>query len=180
MNVTVLFRRGTAATAAANNVVLDDGEGGYEKDTRRLKIGDGVTPWNNLPYLAGGGDTDGPWGDYTPTVVPSSGSFGTAPTVRGRFKKLGKTVHVRINILISNNGSASGYLIVSLPAPTVSLGNPAYQQPLTGKEYGAIGFGVEGNLADGGTTMNVTKAEGGGYPGGNNFIVTIGGTYEAA
>lgn len=44
------FRRGTAAQAAATNIVLLDGELGLETDTRLFKIGDGVTPWNSLPY----------------------------------------------------------------------------------------------------------------------------------
>ena len=30
------------------------GEPGYEKDTGKLKIGDGVTPWNSLDYIAAG------------------------------------------------------------------------------------------------------------------------------
>ncbi|MBI1383037.1 MAG: hypothetical protein GC161_18355 [Planctomycetaceae bacterium] len=44
------LRRGTAAQAAATNEILRDGEEGWTKDTRRRKIGDGVTPWEDLPY----------------------------------------------------------------------------------------------------------------------------------
>ena len=32
------------------NPVLADGEPGFERDTGNLKIGDGVTPWNDLIY----------------------------------------------------------------------------------------------------------------------------------
>jgi hypothetical protein len=46
------FRRGTAALATSNNAVLGDGELGYETDTRKIKIGDGVTAWNDLQYTA--------------------------------------------------------------------------------------------------------------------------------
>ena len=35
---------------AANNPVLADGEIGVETDTDKIKIGDGVTAWNSLPY----------------------------------------------------------------------------------------------------------------------------------
>ena len=52
----IKFRRGTAAEWTASEPqpggeVLRLGEPGWEKDTGKLKIGDGVTPWNSLPYL---------------------------------------------------------------------------------------------------------------------------------
>lgn len=67
----VQFRRGTAAEWAATNPILLAGEIGYERDvpsgpeesvdtfsysdpafgSGAIKIGDGVTRWNNLPYL---------------------------------------------------------------------------------------------------------------------------------
>lgn len=40
----------TAAALAAANPVLLKGEVVYESDTRRRKIGDGVTAWKSLPY----------------------------------------------------------------------------------------------------------------------------------
>lgn len=46
----IQIRRATAAVAAANNVILADGEMGYETDTKKKKIGDGVTPYNGLIY----------------------------------------------------------------------------------------------------------------------------------
>jgi hypothetical protein len=45
-------RRGTAAqwisTNSGNGPVLNPGEIGFETDTGKFKIGDGVTPWLNL------------------------------------------------------------------------------------------------------------------------------------
>ena len=49
------FRRGLAATWTSKNPILAYGEPGFEKDTYRLKIGDGETPWNSLPYFGGSG-----------------------------------------------------------------------------------------------------------------------------
>lgn len=46
-----LFRRGTAAAAASNNVLLAAGEPGFESDALRLKVGDGATHFAALPYL---------------------------------------------------------------------------------------------------------------------------------
>ena len=50
MAVKFQLRRDTAANWTAANTVLDLGEPGFETDTRKLKIGDGATPWNSLDY----------------------------------------------------------------------------------------------------------------------------------
>ena len=52
--LTFKLRRDEAADWTLKNPVLEDGEPGFEKDTLKLKIGDGVTPWNQLDYLASG------------------------------------------------------------------------------------------------------------------------------
>ena len=44
---------GTAADWTSNNPILTLGEFGYETDTDDLKIGDGVTAWNDLSYFVG-------------------------------------------------------------------------------------------------------------------------------
>ena len=44
------MRRGLAATWTSRNEVLLDGEFGLERDTGRVKIGNGTTAWNDLPY----------------------------------------------------------------------------------------------------------------------------------
>lgn len=46
-----LERRATAADWTAGNPVLGPGEWALETDTRRLKLGDGTTAWNDLPYF---------------------------------------------------------------------------------------------------------------------------------
>ncbi len=42
---------GTAASFVTNNPTLSAGQYGVESDTGYLKIGDGVTAWNNLIYV---------------------------------------------------------------------------------------------------------------------------------
>lgn len=59
----IRIRRGTAAEWAASEPqpggeILKLGEPGYEKDTGKLKIGDGVTPWNSLSYFSDGAAVD--------------------------------------------------------------------------------------------------------------------------
>lgn len=51
MSVKIQMRRGTASQWSSANTVLLAGEQGLETDTRKIKIGDGTTAWNSLPYL---------------------------------------------------------------------------------------------------------------------------------
>lgn len=44
-------RRGTAAALAAANEVPAAGQIIYESDTNRIKVGNGTTPYNSLPFL---------------------------------------------------------------------------------------------------------------------------------
>jgi len=46
------FRRDTSGNWTANNPTLLSGEMGLETDTKKQKIGDGVTAWNSLAYTA--------------------------------------------------------------------------------------------------------------------------------
>jgi hypothetical protein len=55
-NARIQIRRGSAAFWDSENPVLHPGEPGYETDTKKLKIGDGVSHWRELAYFAGGID----------------------------------------------------------------------------------------------------------------------------
>lgn len=55
------FVRGNRESLMRTNPVFRDGEPVYERDTRKLKIGDGFTPYTQLPYISGtvtGGTND--------------------------------------------------------------------------------------------------------------------------
>lgn len=49
-NCTFKLRRGQSNSWADQNVILAAGEPGVELNTHRMKVGDGVTPWIDLPY----------------------------------------------------------------------------------------------------------------------------------
>jgi hypothetical protein len=51
MSYLIQFRSDTAANWTAKNPILADGEPGFESNTGKLKIGNGVTPWTSLPYI---------------------------------------------------------------------------------------------------------------------------------
>ena len=98
------FRRGTAAAWTSANPTLAAGEMGVETDTRKSKIGDGLTSWSSLLYtvagtalaVAVGNLTGAGTGVLTWLATPSSANlaaaltdetgsgalvFGTAPTI---------------------------------------------------------------------------------------------------
>lgn len=47
----IRLRRGPQQLWTDRNPVLRQGEAGVEEDTGRMKIGDGVLPWTDLPYF---------------------------------------------------------------------------------------------------------------------------------
>jgi hypothetical protein len=53
MAVQILFRRGTSTEWTDANPTLGTGEPGIETNTGKIKVGDGSTLWNALPYAAG-------------------------------------------------------------------------------------------------------------------------------
>lgn len=54
----IKLRRDTAANFTSKNPILGQGEPAYETDTKKMKIGDGTTAYNDLTYFdAGGGST---------------------------------------------------------------------------------------------------------------------------
>lgn len=53
IETTFLLKRGSAKRWAEVNPVLKEGEPGFVYDSNQLKIGDGKTPWNELPFIEG-------------------------------------------------------------------------------------------------------------------------------
>jgi len=54
MTVKIQIRRGSSLNWTANGtVVLAAGEPGFETDTGKFKVGDGIKQWNTLPYAGG-------------------------------------------------------------------------------------------------------------------------------
>lgn len=50
----IQLRRGTASQWSTENPILLEGEFAIETDTKKFKIGDGITTWNNLSYATQG------------------------------------------------------------------------------------------------------------------------------
>ncbi len=74
--ITIKLRRGTAAQWTATNPVLAEGEFGAETDTRKFKIGNGVTAWNSLQYWGGSGGGAADFIDLGDVPASYSGAAG--------------------------------------------------------------------------------------------------------
>lgn len=74
----IQIRRDTAASWAINNPVLLQAEMGYVIDTNQAKFGNGVDPWNDLPYFAPGGTGSGgsPINTYSSGTLVGTGVTG--------------------------------------------------------------------------------------------------------
>lgn len=75
-------RRDNFAIWTMLNPVLMEGEAGHEKDTGRWKLGDGVTPYNDLPYKSGVDSVAGMTGDVDLDVGDIAGA---APLLNPEF-----------------------------------------------------------------------------------------------
>lgn len=64
----IQIRRGTSSQWSTTNPVLADGELGFETDTKKGKLGNGVTAWNSLPYSWTGVD----YGTVASQIVAAS------------------------------------------------------------------------------------------------------------
>lgn len=107
----IQFRRGTAAAGANQwtNQVLSAGEVGYETDTGRFKIGDGLTAWGSLEYAAVAAS------DFVAGsgVTLSSGTNGSTLTISSIINA-GSGINV---------SESSGIYTISLSDPTVNAGD---------------------------------------------------------
>ena len=78
-NIKFQLRRSTSSNWTSTNPILQAGEPGFETDTYKLKIGDGITSWNLLPYISGSGQGSiGPQGNTGPTG-PQGNTGSTGP-----------------------------------------------------------------------------------------------------
>ena len=88
-------RRGTAEQWTTANPVLAGGEVGFETDSNKFKIGDGVNTWENLAYFVNADDLSGELGDYaTQTYVNDAISdvVGLAPETLDTLNELASAI----------------------------------------------------------------------------------------
>lgn len=76
------FRRGQSQSWTEQNIVLGPGEPGFELDTGKLKVGNGTTAWNDLPYI---NSSSSPIASENPYFEAAAGSLPTGDIKEGTF-----------------------------------------------------------------------------------------------
>lgn len=73
---------------------------------------------NSTSISSGGNDITGAWTQFTPTITNGSQRAHASTVTIGRYKQIGKTVHVAYYLSHEGGvGSASGVMYLSLPVP---------------------------------------------------------------
>lgn len=92
-----------------------------------------------------------PWMAYTPIISAFGGGSFTTVSATGRYKQLGKTFFVQIDISITNVGTAMAPIGATLPAGLVAAGD---FEIIVGREMAATGKMAFGYIGAG---LNVMK-----------------------
>lgn len=115
----------------------------------------------------------GAWTAYAPTLTSQSGVITALGALSGRYKQIGKTVFVSIDVSITTNGTGGTSLVVGLPVASKGLVCLSGRENLTtGKMLYAT------TVTAAATTVNMEYYDGA-YPGANNTQFILGGSYEA-
>lgn len=133
------------------------------------KIGFSAVPQVALVALAEDLGVAG-WTAYTPTLAAGSGAF-TSASAAGKYRQVGKTVHVQIVVSITTNGTAAGSINTSLPV------TPNGWATLNGKE-GTVNGKSCGGTANSTTDIQILNYDQT-YPGVNGATLIVTGVYES-
>jgi len=158
--------------------------GGTAGDYGLYSVTDGAARWTSKAngdfsvkgnFLVGSGAValETAWTSYTPTITAGSGSFTTTSAV-GLHKTIGKTVHVRIRVVITTVGTAAGSIIATLPSAATTQDQliPGYEVAVTGKM-------MNGYIAASGSTVS-GKFYDNTFSSANGHVYLFQGTYEKA
>jgi hypothetical protein len=124
----IQIRRDSAADWTSVNPVLADGEIGIEQDTKKIKIGDGVTEWNSLSYWfetssVNWGDIVGTLSDQTDLQNALDGKADTVHThVEADITNLDKYTQAEVNALIAAINEGWVISATAPSSPTDGLG----------------------------------------------------------
>lgn len=117
----VKLRRNTAAAWTAANPVLAAGEPAVETDTRKIKVGDGVTAWTSLGYSA---DPSASSGGGTGAAIGTSRALPDATAAAGAALTAAASDHVHPRAVIRAS-DLDGYRGWSTDPIYGTLGNSA-------------------------------------------------------
>lgn len=112
----IQLRRDTSARWTSANPILANGEPALETDTRKTKIGDGVSSWDALPYHDNGGGGGGGEGAVSSVagrigaVVLTADDLGDATPVGKSVVRASTTAAAKLAVGLSNVDNTSDNL----------------------------------------------------------------------
>lgn len=128
----IQFKRGTALQASTANPIMAEGEFGLETDTGQFKIGNGVTPYNALPYggitgpaqtkpiFAYGSKQDGNLVLSAGTLTLSRDMFWDSVTISGSGKIVTNGYKIFCHTLDLSNANTNSIVPTSSPDGTAA------------------------------------------------------------
>jgi hypothetical protein len=114
------------------------------------------------------------WTSYTPTVTAAPGTSFTTVSATGAYQTIGKNVFFTATVTITTNGSAAGYVYVSLPSGITASGTAV----LSGREEFYTGKLLQGYITNGATAVVILNYDNT-YPGGTGYVLTVSGTFQS-
>lgn len=136
----------------------------------------GVINWNNGTTTFAESDVTnlkGAWSSYATTLTAGTGTY-TSASATVYYKTVGKTMHLRVNINITTNGTAGTYTQVTLPA--TSAGS---SQVIVGSELASAGFALTGYVSASSSVLIIRKYDAT-YAGADGYSFALTGTIEIA
>jgi hypothetical protein len=166
MAVNIQLRRGTTAEWVASNPILAEGEVGVETDTKKLKVGDGLTVWSSLPYInltpAIAANI------YAPLISPALTGIPTAPTATAGTSTTQVATTAFVGTAVSNliasapgaldtlnelatalgNDASFSTTVTNALAAKAPLANPTFTGTVSGITKSMVGLGAVDNTSD--------------------------------
>lgn len=150
----------SAALWAGLNPVLLRGELGFEEDTLGMKLGDGVSPWNDLPYRVAPGAAPAPAPSPTPAPPPPP----TAPSITTQPAAQSVTEPATATFTVAASGTAplayqwrkDGTNIAG--ATSASYTTPATTTADSGAAYTVVVSNAAGSVTSAAATLTVAAA----------------------
>lgn len=146
-NARIQIRRDTAANWTAANPVLALGEIGFETDTNKLKVGNGVATWTALAYIAGGSG-GGSWGSITGTLANQT-DLNTA--LNGKAGLVANTFSgtQTAPVIVIGDGLAKLHTPGTLADNNLGLGHETFNtSTINAVGNTAVGFNAGKNITD--------------------------------
>jgi hypothetical protein len=164
MAVTIQIRGDTAAAWTAANPVLADRELALERDTGLLKLGNGITAWNALPYFSGG-DVDP--AAFTALQGEVATARGSRSALDNRIEAISRysspcAADLPTGEVLDNSRVSTAPTTIAGTANAIRLAPFITSRPFTAT---AIGGRVTTAAAAGQTRFLVYGSDAGGWPG---------------